>query len=70
MAYLEFSLVIAKILWAFDFQLAPGGKSGGGAPGKSTGGRLESEFQLYDIFAAIHVGPELIFTARDGTEAK
>lgn len=70
MAYLEFSLVIAKTLWAFDFQLAPGGKSGGGAPGKNREGRLEGEFQLYDIFAAIHTGPELIFTASDGTETK
>lgn len=70
MAYLEFSLVVAKTLWAFDFRLAPGGKSGGGAPGKSHGGRREDEFQLYDIFAAMHVGPELVFTARDGTETK
>lgn len=70
MAYLEFSLVVAKTLWAFDFQLASGGKSGGGAPGRSQGGRREDEFQLYDIFAAIHVGPELVFTTRDGTGAK
>lgn len=68
MAYLEASLVIAKTIWAFDFQLQPGGESGGGAHTKSQGRRREDEFQLYDIFAAMHVGPELNFTPRDSTE--
>lgn len=69
MAYLEASLVVAKTIWAFDFQLAPGGKSGGGASNKRQGRRREDEFQLYDIFAAMHVGPELVFKPRDSTEA-
>lgn len=69
MAYLEASLVIAKTIWAFDFQLAPGGKSGGGAPNKSPGRRREDEFQLYDIFAALHNGPELVFTRLEGAKA-
>ncbi|KAI3390366.1 hypothetical protein diail_9940 [Diaporthe ilicicola] len=66
MAYLEASLVVAKTIWAFDFRPAPGGKSGGGAPHKREGRRREDEFQLYDIFAAMHVGPELLFTPRGG----
>lgn len=64
MAYLEASLVLAKTLWAFDFQPAPAGKTGGGAPHKREGRRREDEFQLYDIFASMHVGPELVFTPR------
>lgn len=69
MAYLEASLVIARTIWAFDFQLAPGGKSGGGDPTKGQGRRREGEFQLYDIFAAMHVGPELVFTHRHSSKA-
>lgn len=64
MAYLEASLVVAKTIWAFDFEPAPGGKTGGGAPGKREGRRREDEFQLYDIFASVHAGPELVFTLR------
>lgn len=64
MAYLEASLVVAKTIWAFDFKLAPSGRSGGGGPHKREGRRREDEFQLYDIFASMHVGPELIFTPR------
>lgn len=66
MAYLEASLVVAKTIWTFDFQLAPAGKTGGGAPQKREGRKREDEFQLHDIFAAMHVGPELIFPSRRG----
>lgn len=64
MAYLEASLVVAKMIWAFDFHPAPTGKSGGGNPNKREGRRREDEFQLYDIFASMHTGPELVFTSR------
>lgn len=66
MAYLETSLVVAKTIWAFDFKPAPGGETGGGGSQKREGRRREDEFQLYDIFAAMHVGPELIFMPRPG----
>lgn len=66
MAYLEATLVVAKTLWGFDFKPAPGGKTGGGAPGQREGRRRENEFQLYDIFAATHSGPELVFSPLSG----
>ncbi|KAH8887993.1 cytochrome P450 [Thozetella sp. PMI_491] len=66
MAYLETSLTVAKTLWYFDFEAAPGelGMAGGGIPG-GTGGRDKvDEYQLYDIFTADHSGPNLIFRRR------
>lgn len=64
MAYLEASLVVAETLFAFDFKPAPNRNSGGGAPHKREGRIRGGDLQLYDIFAAIHVGPELVFTPR------
>ncbi|OTA81849.1 hypothetical protein M434DRAFT_37375 [Hypoxylon sp. CO27-5] len=57
-AYLELSLALAKILWYFDFETAPGklGDIGLGQKG---------EFHLYDIFTSTHDGPYLGFKARD-----
>ncbi|KAI1380413.1 cytochrome P450 [Hypoxylon crocopeplum] len=63
MAYLEASLVLAKILWRFDFELAPGelGKLGAGNHSLGKGREREDEFQLYDIVTSTHDGPNLIF---------
>ncbi|KAI1413499.1 cytochrome P450 [Hypoxylon sp. FL1857] len=57
-AYLELSLALAKILWYFDFETAPGklGDIGLGQNG---------EFRLFDIFTSTHDGPYLTFKARD-----
>ncbi|KAI2618438.1 cytochrome P450 [Hypoxylon sp. NC1633] len=60
------SLVIAKTLWHFDFEIAPGkiGEAGQGVSGKVNGrGRLD-EFQLFDTFGSRHVGPNLVFYPR------
>ncbi|KAJ3567558.1 hypothetical protein NPX13_g6724 [Xylaria arbuscula] len=67
MAYLEASLVIAKTLWCFDFELAPGnqGQVGMGVPGKRYGRHRPKEFQLYDTFGSRHDGPNLMFRERD-----
>ncbi|RYP01745.1 hypothetical protein DL764_006096 [Monosporascus ibericus] len=63
MAYLEASLVIAKTLWYFDFEVPPGklGEAGAGVPGKTNGRDRPGEFQLYDSFGSTHVGPYLTF---------
>ncbi|KAI1088516.1 cytochrome P450 [Rostrohypoxylon terebratum] len=57
-AYLEISLALAKTLWYFDFETAPGslGDVGIGQNG---------EFHLYDIFTSTHDGPYLVFKPRD-----
>lgn len=66
MAYLEMSLTIAKTIWHFDFYKAPGdlGRVGEGIPGKSGGRSRVGEFQMDDIFAAMHEGPYLMFKPR------
>lgn len=68
MAYLEMSLVLAKTLWYFDIEAAPGhlGEVGAGRPGLGLGRDRVGEFQLYDIFNATHSGPYLTFKPRGG----
>ncbi|PQE31183.1 benzoate 4-monooxygenase cytochrome P450 protein [Rutstroemia sp. NJR-2017a WRK4] len=66
MAYHEMSLVIAKTLWYFNFEKAPGeaGKFGEGRPGRTDGRHRVGEYQLYDLVVADHEGPNLVFTPR------
>ncbi|KAI0147463.1 cytochrome P450 [Xylariaceae sp. FL1272] len=54
MAYLVMSLVVAKIVWYFDFEspTRAKGKVGGGHKGEF-GRRRVTEYQLYDIFSAM-----------------
>lgn len=65
-AYLELSLTLARTLWQFDFEPAPGelGRIGAGQPGRTDGREKEFEYQLYDTFSAMHDGPVLMFQAR------
>ncbi|KAI1820807.1 cytochrome P450 [Xylaria intraflava] len=67
MAYSETGLVIAKILWYFDFETTRGGmgKVGGGDPHLGAGRERPGEFQLYDVFSAMHEGPYLTFKTRE-----
>ncbi|KAI1866588.1 hypothetical protein JX265_007889 [Neoarthrinium moseri] len=66
LAYQEISLALAKTLWYFDFEPAPGylGDIGGGTPGKTDGRGRVGEYQTYDIFGAYHDGPYLVFHPR------
>lgn len=66
MAYTQSSLVLARVLWYFDFEAAPGqlGKVGGGNPALGEGREREYEFQLYDAASATHDGPVLVFHPR------
>ncbi|KAI1357545.1 cytochrome P450 [Xylaria arbuscula] len=66
MAYLESSLVLAKLLWHFDFRPAQGelGELGGGIPGKTDGRGRKDEYQLYDQISGAHDGPCLILEPR------
>lgn len=67
MAYTQTSLVLARLLWYFDFEPAPGalGKVGGGGPALGEGREREDEFQLYDAASATHDGPVLVFHPRE-----
>ncbi|KAI0516988.1 cytochrome P450 [Xylaria bambusicola] len=69
MAYLELSLVVAKIMWYFDFERAPGklGEIGGGTVGATNGRGRPDEYQVDDIFISQHRGPYLVFVPRGDT---
>lgn len=66
MAYLEASIVIAKVMWHFDFEVAQGqaGKLGAGTEGSPDPWGGPDQFQLRDIIAADHSGPNLVFKPR------
>ncbi|KAK8054808.1 hypothetical protein PG993_000035 [Apiospora rasikravindrae] len=66
MAYQEASLTLARTLWYFDFEMAPGaaGELGAGKRGRTDGRGRPGEYQLYDIFAGQHDGPNLVFRPR------
>lgn len=68
-AYLEASLTIAKTLWYFDLEKAPGkdGELGEGGPGMGKGRERKNEYQVWDVITAEHHGPNgpnLIFKPR------
>ncbi|KAG8162311.1 hypothetical protein KVR01_008076 [Diaporthe batatas] len=67
MAYQEMSLVVARTLWYFDFERAPGeaGKLGEGEPGRTDGRGRKEEYQLFDLAVSDHVGPNLVFRPRE-----
>ncbi|KAK8090644.1 cytochrome P450 [Apiospora phragmitis] len=67
MAYLKISLTLAKTLWCFDFEKAPGelGRVGEGHAGmKDDARRRAGEYRLFDISTADHDGPYLVFRRR------
>lgn len=66
-AYLEASLTIAKTLWYFDVEKAPGklGEVGEGGPGMGKGREQRGAYQVWDVITAEHHGPNLIFTPRE-----
>ncbi|TRX91633.1 hypothetical protein FHL15_007415 [Xylaria flabelliformis] len=69
LAYLETSLFVAKTLWYFDFEPAPGklGEAGGGTAGLNDGRGRPNEYQIEDIFTSRHEGPHLKFVPRGNT---
>ncbi|ETS78085.1 hypothetical protein PFICI_10147 [Pestalotiopsis fici W106-1] len=66
MAYLEISLVIAKTIWYFEFEKAPGplGDVGQGKNETGAGISQPKEYELFDMFNANHNGPYLVFKRR------
>lgn len=64
LAYLEISLVMARTLWHFDFELAPCSPKDGTVPeARGMLNRLENngEYPIQDMLAAVHDGPWLKF---------
>lgn len=66
MAYLEASIVVARTMWYFDFEVTPGEGRDTGSETRSVGNLQgkRDEYQLYDVFISIHDGPNLVFKPR------
>ncbi|CAJ2507046.1 Uu.00g082320.m01.CDS01 [Anthostomella pinea] len=66
MAYLETSLVLVMTFWYFDFEPSSSEGKEAGEQKNTAGGKgwRVGEFQMQDIFAAGHDGPELRFRPR------
>ncbi|KUI74337.1 Isotrichodermin C-15 hydroxylase [Cytospora mali] len=64
LAYLETSITIAKTLWYFDFEPAPGPL---GSIGEGNDRGRPGEFCTQDGFNSTHDGPFLVFNAREST---
>ncbi|KAI1267562.1 cytochrome P450 [Xylariaceae sp. FL1019] len=66
MAYHEISLTVAKLLWYFDIESAPGkaGTLGEGEPGRTDGRHRVREYQMEDCNSATHDGPNVVFHPR------
>ncbi|KAI1093471.1 cytochrome P450 [Rostrohypoxylon terebratum] len=60
MAYLEINLLLAKLLWYFDFRPAPGPRGDVGLSDKG-------EFHIHDVFVSTNEGPWLVFKPREGS---
>ncbi|KAI0379439.1 cytochrome P450 [Hypomontagnella monticulosa] len=64
LAYLELSLVIALTFWYFDFETEQEDSSEDPVPTNMEGRIGGGEFPIYDLFAAKHDGPKLVFHPR------
>ena len=73
MASLQISIVIARLVWEFDFKKADGelGRMGEGGPGKGKGRHVQDQYQLQSNVTSQGVGPALVFRRRpDINEAR
>ena len=67
MTYLEVSVAITKLIWYFDFERATGspGQVGCGNSERTDRRGRADEYQLFDVFSAMHDGPNLVFRPRN-----
>ncbi|OCL10635.1 benzoate 4-monooxygenase cytochrome P450 [Glonium stellatum] len=61
LAYLEFKLTMAHVLYRFDMREAPGENLGGGGPDLEEGRQRQNEFQMDDAFGVMRNGPLVEF---------
>ena len=64
MAYAEMMVTMARILFMYDFRVAPGTNVGGGKPDGEEGRQRPDEFQLTDKFTALKDGPLVQFRVK------
>jgi cytochrome P450 len=64
MAYTELSMALARTLWLYDMQLAPGMRVGEGDRDLEFGRHRATEYQLRDSFTSLKDGPIVEFRRR------
>lgn len=64
MAYLETSIVLARIIFLYDMRIAPGTSLGEGRPDGPDGRRRREEYQLIDTFVSKAHDPMVVFKLR------
>jgi len=57
LAWLEMSVVMAKMIYMFEIQKDPNSNLGGGSPDGRPGRREVNQYQLYEVFVALRDGP-------------
>ncbi|MCJ1251964.1 hypothetical protein MMC30_009202 [Trapelia coarctata] len=64
MAYMEMSIILARVLWLYDVRLQAGSVLGEGNESFAEGRRRRGEFQLIDTFVSKADGPMVEFKLR------
>lgn len=64
LAWMEMSIVIAKLIYMFDMRQDPTNPLGGGAPGAGRGRENVDLYQTYGVFVSMHDGPMIQFKRR------
>ena len=61
LAYLEMSILLARVVWLYDMRLERGSVLGEGSPNSGEDRHRVKEFQTYDCFTSVHQGPMVEF---------
>jgi cytochrome P450 len=64
LAYMELSLVLARMLWLYDIRAKDGDTTGEGGAGKALGRTRKGEYQLEDVWVCKRSGPVIDLKVR------
>ncbi|KAK2595385.1 hypothetical protein QQS21_006921 [Conoideocrella luteorostrata] len=64
MAWMEMTLTLARVIWGFDFERAPGKAGEVGEKLCLVDGKLIPVYRAKDIYVTEHDGPNLVFSVR------
>lgn len=64
LAWLEMSVVVAKVIYLFELRQDPSDLAGGGSPEGRAGRRNVEQYQTYDAFVSLRDGPMVQFRRR------
>ncbi|KAK2603236.1 hypothetical protein N8I77_009707 [Diaporthe amygdali] len=65
LAWIEMSIVMAKLIYMFDMRQDPGNPLGGGDPRLGRGRQNVDLYQTYDVFVSLRDGPMIQFKRRE-----